>query len=102
LTNGGSAGKRVLVIEDGPTLTHGEMAMVQRGGGTAISAQPRSSIHAPMRRFDQATMRNIPQPQCVTGDGYGDKQFVSLKDHQRSRLRPVLVARHRPDEVLKI
>ncbi len=57
-------GKRVLVIEDGPTLTHGEMAygadMWRRNG----SARRRSSIHARSRssrsrRHSRSTRRPV-------------------------------------------
>ena len=44
-------GKRVLVIEDGPTLTHGEMPLRRRPGGrAAAAAPPRSWTRARTRR----------------------------------------------------
>jgi predicted GTPase len=75
------AGKRVLVIEDGPTLTHGEMAYgaawvaAQRFGAAEI-IDPRpyavGSIKATYEKYP--TTGNV-----LPAMGYGDKQIRELE-----------------------
>jgi predicted GTPase len=74
-------GKRVLVIEDGPTLTHGEMAygagwVAARKFGAAEIVDPRPFAVGSIK----ATYRKYP----TTGDvlpamGYGDEQIKELE-----------------------
>jgi hypothetical protein len=61
---GAIRGKRVLVIEDGPTLTHGEMAYGARASSPrSASAPPRSSIRVRMLSARSSTpIANIRRP----------------------------------------
>jgi len=74
-------GKRVLVIEDGPTLTHGEMTygaghMVARANGAAQIIDPRpfavGSIKATFETYTHVT-------EVLPAMGYGDKQRRELE-----------------------
>jgi predicted GTPase len=74
-------GKRVLVVEDGPTLTHGEMAygagwVAARRFGAAKIVDPRPFAVGSIK----ATYKKYP----TTGDvlpamGYGDQQIMELE-----------------------
>jgi predicted GTPase len=73
--------KRVLVVEDGPTLTHGEMAigagwMAARRFGASEIASPRAhavgSIKAAFEKYTQ--VRDV-----LPAVGYGDEQIADLK-----------------------
>jgi predicted GTPase len=73
-------GKRVLVIEDGPTLSHGEMGYgsgiiaAQRYGAAHI-VDPRSSAHGSLA----ATFRQYPWiVQALPAVGYSDEQLRDL------------------------
>ena len=76
------AGKRVLVIEDGPTLTHGEMAygagyMAAKKHGAAELVDPRP--HA-VRSISE-TFAKYPQTEVVLpAMGYGDDQIRDLEE----------------------
>jgi predicted GTPase len=75
-------GKRVLVVEDGPTLTHGEMAygagwVAARRFGAAEIVDPRPYAVGSI----QTTYEHYP----TTGDvlpamGYGDEQMAELEE----------------------
>lgn len=74
-------GKRVLVVEDGPTLTHGEMAygagvMAARKYGAADFVDPRPYAVASI----QETYRKYPDIGILLpAMGYGDKQVKDLE-----------------------
>ena len=65
------AGKRVLAIEDGPTLTHGEMTfgaavLAAKANGAAELIDPR----AVRGRLDRDDLRGVPARRCAAaGDG---------------------------------
>ena len=69
-------GKRVLVVEDGPTLTHGEMAY---GAGRRL----------PPRRFGAAEIVD-PRPYAV---GTINETFAQLPAHRQRCCRPWATAR---------
>jgi predicted GTPase len=73
-------GRRVLVVDDGPTLTHGEMpfgaglvAARNAGAGTIVDPRPYAvgSIKATLERWPQLT--NV-----LPAMGYGDEQLAEL------------------------
>ena len=75
-------GKRVLVIEDGPTLTHGEMpygagwvAAKRLGAGTIVDPRPyaRGSIKRVFEKYTHLT-------QILPAMGYGDRQIAELSE----------------------
>ena len=74
-------GKRVLVIEDGPTVTHGGMAygaglVAARGGGAASFADPRPYAVGSIKR----TLEAYPQlEQVLPAMGYSDEQLRELE-----------------------
>lgn len=74
-------GKRVLVIEDGPTLTHGEMAygagvMAARQFGAAELVDPRPYAVGSIAE----TYEKYPQTETVLpAMGYGDEQIADLE-----------------------
>lgn len=74
-------GKRVLVIEDGPTLTHGEMTygagyVAAREHGAAVIVDPRpyavGSIKATFEKFTHVS-------EVLPAMGYGEKQVAELE-----------------------
>jgi predicted GTPase len=74
-------GKRVLVIEDGPTLTHGEMrygagmvAAKKLGAATVVDARPyaKGTIKATFEKYPHVT-------DILPAMGYGDGQIADLK-----------------------
>ena len=76
------AGKRVLVIEDGPTLTHGEMeygagviAAMKYGAAELVDPRPFAvgSIAETFAKYDQTEM-------CLPAMGYGDEQINELQE----------------------
>lgn len=76
------AGKRVLVIEDGPTLTHGEMEygagyIAAQKAGAVEMVDPRSAavrtIAATYEKYDHLSV-------ILPAMGYGDKQIKDLED----------------------
>lgn len=77
----GIRGKRVLVVEDGPTLTHGEMAygagvVAARRFGAAQVVDPRPYAIASIRDTYQAYPRTGP---VLPAMGYGDAQIQDLE-----------------------
>ena len=77
----GIKGKRVLVIEDGPTLTHGEMpygaghvAARQFGAAEIVDPRPfaQGSIKATFEKYDHVT-------EILPAMGYSDKQVAELE-----------------------
>ncbi len=75
------AGKRVLVVEDGPTLTHGEMrygagVMAARKYGAAAIVDPRPYARGRIR----ATFEAYPDiGQVLPAVGYGEEQIRDLE-----------------------
>jgi predicted GTPase len=76
------AGKRVLAIEDGPTLTHGEMSygaavLAAKQGGAAELVDPRpfavGSIKETFARYPHLT-------ELLPAMGYGRKQMEELRE----------------------
>jgi predicted GTPase len=76
------AGKRVLAIEDGPTLTHGEMSygaavLAAKAGGASELIDPRpfavGSIKETFARYPHVT-------QLLPAMGYGRKQMEELRE----------------------
>ncbi len=75
-------GKRVLVVEDGPTLTHGEMAY---GAGTVAARTWGASEIVDPRPFATGkirdTFRKYPRVGALLpAVGYGDEQVADLED----------------------
>jgi predicted GTPase len=75
-------GKRVLVIEDGPTLTHGEMrygagwvAAKQLGAAEIVDPRPyaRGSIQGVYQKYSHLTS-------ILPAMGYGDRQIAELSE----------------------
>ena len=75
-------GKRVLVIEDGPTLTHGEMrygagwvAAKQLGAAAIVDPRPyaRGSIQGVFEKYAHLT-------EILPAMGYGEKQIAELSE----------------------
>mgnify|MGYP002629584346 FL=1 len=73
-------GQRVLVIEDGPTCTHGEMNI---GAGTVAARQHECQIVDPRPYLQgklQATFTKYPNiGQLLPAMGYGDEQVADLQ-----------------------
>src|SRR3954468_4852988 len=76
------AGKRVLAIEDGPTLTHGEMTygaavLAAKAGGASELVDPRpfavGSIKETFEKYPHVT-------QLLPAMGYGRKQMEELRE----------------------
>jgi predicted GTPase len=76
------AGKRVLAIEDGPTLTHGEMAygaavLAAKAGGASELVDPRpfavGSIKETFAKYPHVT-------ELLPAMGYGRKQMEELRE----------------------
>lgn len=76
------AGKRVLVIEDGPTLTHGEMEfgagyIAAQKAGAAEMVDPRpyavNTIASTYEKYDHLSV-------ILPAMGYGDKQIKDLEE----------------------
>lgn len=76
------SGKRVLVVEDGPTLTHGEMAygagtVAAHAGGAAEIVDPRPFATGKIRD----TFLKYPRISALLpAVGYGDEQVADLED----------------------
>ncbi len=78
---GAIAGKRVLVVEDGPTLTHGEMkigaghvAATQHGAGSIVDPRP-YAVGSIRQTFDKYTHLSDVLPAM----GYGRRQMAELE-----------------------
>ena len=74
-------GKRVLVIEDGPTLTHGEMTV---GAGVVAARQSGAAEMVDPRPYAVGTIRETFEKYSQIRDvlpamGYGDKQIEDLR-----------------------
>lgn len=74
-------GKRVLVVEDGPTLTHGEMAY---GAGWVAARRFGAAQIIDPRPYAVGSIINTYEKYPTTGDvlpamGYGDKQVKELE-----------------------
>jgi predicted GTPase len=75
------AGKRVLVVEDGPTLTHGQMrygagVIAARKFGAAAIVDPRPHVVGEIAE----TFRKYPEiGQLLPAMGYGEKQVRDLE-----------------------
>ncbi len=76
------AGKRVLVVEDGPTLTHGEMtfgaghvAATQNGAASIVDPRPYAvgSIKSTFEKYTHVT-------KVLPAMGYGQKQMSELEE----------------------
>ena len=83
---GRSAGKRVVVVEDGPTLTHGGMtygagvvAARRFGAGELVDPEPVAvgSIRTVLERYPDL------EP-LVPAMGYGETQMAELQDHDQA------------------
>ena len=75
-------GKRVLVVEDGPTLTHGEMAI---GAGWVAAKRFGASEIIDPRPFAVGTIAGTYEKYPTTGDvlpamGYGEDQMRELEE----------------------
>ncbi|MTI94174.1 MAG: GTPase [Firmicutes bacterium] len=75
-------GKRVLVIEDGPTLTHGEMAY---GAGVVAAHKFGAAEMVDPRPWAVGTIRHTYEKYSHMGNllpamGYGDKQIKELEE----------------------
>ncbi len=88
-------GKRVLVVEDGPTLTHGEM---KYGAGTVISRNLKASELVDPRPYLVGDLKKtfIKYPEIGTllpAMGYGEKQLRDLEETiQRADCDSVVIA----------
>jgi predicted GTPase len=75
------AGKRVLVVEDGPTITHGGMSwgagtLAAQQGGALIQVDPREFAHGSIAQ----TLRRFPHIGAVLpAMGYSDAQLRELE-----------------------
>lgn len=79
--SGAIRGKRVLVIEDGPTLTHGEMAY---GAGWVAARRFGAAEIVDPRPYAVGTIKETYAKYPTTGDvlpamGYGEKQIHELE-----------------------
>ena len=75
-------GKRVLVIEDGPTLTHGEHGLWRRLGGSPPLWRSRNRRSPPVcGRCDHSHLRQISQSTgaILPAMGYGDEMTKDLE-----------------------
>ncbi len=75
-------GKRVLVIEDGPTLTHGEMAY---GAGVVVARRFGAKELVDPRPYAVGTIKTTYERYPNTGQllpamGYGGRQIADLKE----------------------
>ena len=83
------AGKRVLAIEDGPTLTHGEMTygaavLAAKANGAAELIDPRAA----RRRLDRADLRGLPERRrAAAGDGLRPQADGRPQGHDRGLRR---------------
>jgi predicted GTPase len=83
-------GKRVLVIEDGPTLTHGEMAY---GAGWVAARRYGASEIVDPRPFAVGSLINVYRKYPGTGPvlpamGYGDEMIHDLESTINNARRP--------------
>ena len=76
------AGKRVLIVEDGPTLTHGEMKL---GAGTVAAERLGAKEIVDPRPYAAGTLKNTLNKYDHIGNvlpamGYGEQQLQDLED----------------------
>src|SRR5690625_3321961 len=76
------AGKRVLIVEDGPTLTHGEMKL---GAGTVAAERLGAKEIVDTRPYAAGTLKNTLNKYDHIGNvlpamGYGEQQLQDLED----------------------
>jgi predicted GTPase len=74
-------GKRVLVVEDGPTLTHGQMSY----GAGAIAAKNLDAVIIDPRPFAVGSIKEVYEKythldQILPAMGYGDHQIQELEE----------------------
>jgi predicted GTPase len=74
-------GKKVVVVEDGPTLTHGEM----KYGAGIIAAQNSGAVIVDPAKFAVGTIKSTLEKythiqKLLPAMGYGDKQIKDLED----------------------
>ncbi len=79
-------GQRVLVIEDGPTLTHGEMAY---GAGWLAAKEYQAREIIDPRPFATGSIQKVYEKYPSTGDvlpamGYGEEQIAELEETIRA------------------
>lgn len=102
-------GKRVLVIEDGPTLTHGEMAygagfVAARRFGAKESVDPRRSRSSSLRRLMRSIRRRVPScPLWATAQSrldcpYLESSTVFPAAKSRSRVQGRAAPRRHPPQ----
>ena len=77
------AGKRVLVIEDGPTLTHGEMPY---GAGVVAAKQCNAAELIDPRPYAVGSIKFVKQALISSGEGWLDA------DPEIQRLKPDIYA----------
>ncbi|MFI5371778.1 MAG: cyclic 2,3-diphosphoglycerate synthase [Candidatus Eisenbacteria bacterium] len=75
-------GKRVLVIEDGPTLTHGEM---RYGAGWVAAKQHHAAEIVDPRPYARGSIRGVFEryphlTEVLPAMGYGDRQIAELSE----------------------
>ena len=75
-------GKRVLVIEDGPTLTHGEM---RYGAGLVAATRLQAAEIVDPRPYAQGSIKGVFEKyphltQILPAMGYGDEQVKDLEE----------------------
>ena len=86
-------GKRVLVVEDGPTLTHGEMAY---GAGWVAARRYGAAVIVDPRPYAVGSIAATYEKYPTTGDvlpamGYGEKQVEELAATIRATEADVIV-----------
>lgn len=74
-------GKKVLVIEDGPTLTHGEM----KYGAATIKAREKKAVIVDPRPYAKGTIKDVYDlwphlGKLLPAVGYSDKQIKELEE----------------------
>jgi predicted GTPase len=75
-------GKRVLVIEDGPTLTHGEM---RYGAGLVAALKLQAAEIVDPRPYARGSIKGVFEKythltQVLPAMGYGDRQIAELSE----------------------
>ena len=74
------AGARVLVVEDGPTLTHGACPMERARSPPARPGRPASSTPAVRRRLDRRDLPHLPEHRTgPAGHGLRRRQIEELR-----------------------
>jgi predicted GTPase len=79
-------GKRVLVVDDGPTLTHGGMPF---GAGYVLAKQMGAAEIVDPHPFAKGSLRGVFQNfqhlvNCLPAMGYGEEQIKDLQDTVKS------------------